>query len=320
MPFNTHTHKTVKADKDQLAFTMLSWLTVEDAVLPLQAVTKEHAILLVKYLATSQAMYTVTNIFLKISMGLFFLRFLIHKRQIQFVWFSISFYVLYSLAILFVICYLFRDPETILETRIAGHCIQDCNIWAAVGPMNYSVGALNSAIDFAFAILPILFLSRALMPMRTKATVCALLCFGAVSGICSVIRLCYVGNLNLNAKGFPNATAVITSLIELAVGIICISIAACRPLIRSLYSQTRSHSEKTVDEVALQTQAAKKPTNASDSTDQIYPKNAPDSGDDSNSNSKGSAEIRVETVVDIEKGMRTNSNQYGHEFEDSRHK
>lgn len=91
---------------------------------------------------------------------------------------------------------------------------------------------MNALVDIIFTVSPVILVIRTKMPARTKVEVCSLLAFAGLGSVVSVIRVPFMyKNVELAPAVFANeALVAILSLAETGIGLICLSVAALRPL------------------------------------------------------------------------------------------
>lgn len=176
--------------------------------------------------------YCFCIVFLKLSIAVFYLRIVVQRWQRILIYVTSVMMTIYGLTYGFT--YEFRcgiDTKHQLLARYEGRCIPDQPLLV----MMYIFGAMDAATDFIFALLPIVVLWGANMPRSMKITAGVLLCMGSVSSICAIIRVATLSNLTLDIKFFKRAVQTgIWSVIEPALGVMAISLAACRPLWRKV--------------------------------------------------------------------------------------
>ena len=114
-------------------------------------------------------------IFLKISLGIFFLRIVIRPWHAIFVYAIMTVSTAFGIAYFFFALFQCGNPTKILENKLAGHC-QSASTQLGMGYTHASVQAFS---DWAFASLPVIILWDAKMDRRTKASVAFILMLGA---------------------------------------------------------------------------------------------------------------------------------------------
>lgn len=191
--------------------------------------------------------YLMSQIILKLSLAAFFLRIVQTKLQRYIIIGSITVYTIYSIAFFLMAMFQYGIPTK--ANVFAGKNIKGISAHVLL-PMNYVQSSLNVAIDLIFTLTPMFVVSRAMLPMRTKLSVCFLIGLGALGSIASIARIPLVPDI-FGSKSPRDLLANImgigmVSFAETALGIIAISLATVRPLFaRCMESTRRSKSSKT---------------------------------------------------------------------------
>jgi hypothetical protein len=165
----------------------------------------------------------------KWALAAFFLRILeakVHKRIIKGV---VIVYTIYMGAFLLAIVFDCGKPDA-QAYILQKHCINWPHILA---PLNYISVILNTVVDWIFTLLPVSVILKLKMTKRAKISVCSLMVLALLGSVVSIIRTPFVKNIDPrdNNKFFKSmAPIAITSLLESTIGILTISLAACRPL------------------------------------------------------------------------------------------
>jgi hypothetical protein len=124
----------------------------------------------------NEVFYLLTQIFMKLALGLFFLRVIIRKNQRRFVIGTVAFCaVINTYHILFVI---FRcgDPKRLVESPMNENCVSNPISIA----LAYEQAAVSTVTDIIFAILPIPLLWNAMMDRRSKISAGVIMSLGAL--------------------------------------------------------------------------------------------------------------------------------------------
>lgn len=180
-------------------------------------------------------LYLLSTILLKITLGIFFLGIVVRPWQRLTIKLSVTIFVLYTFAYAFL--YLFRcgAPPNYLNIFFVN---PSCAISEqAMAPVNYIAAILNCLTDWMMAICPLFVISQLQLTRSAKASIYALTALGLLGSVVSMVRVPMVKVLA--EVGSPNyrtglATMSICSIVELGVGILCISLAALRPLLRKV--------------------------------------------------------------------------------------
>ncbi|KAF2156493.1 hypothetical protein K461DRAFT_265871 [Myriangium duriaei CBS 260.36] len=177
----------------------------------------------------SMLLYLVNQALLKVSMALFFLRIPQRKWQIWVIRISMAVYCTYSFAFFFVVLFECGSPTGF--NFIYGTCFA----WNIMGPLNYIAAVLNAIVDWVFIITPLFVVWHTMMSRRSRIQICLLIAFGAMGSIVSIARIPLIKDLRIfhSLKYFGKIVPIsLLSLVETGVGLIAISLAALRPLMK----------------------------------------------------------------------------------------
>ncbi|RAR09031.1 importin subunit beta-1 [Stemphylium lycopersici] len=217
------------------------------------------------FIQLSEVFYILTTTFLKVSLGLFFLR-VLTKR-----WQKIIFHVIlavsatYGLFYVFIVLFQCGNPVHLADNLLnpsATHCLPE----ALRLTTGYTYGIINVIADWTFVLIPISVLVDSELDRRSKISVSIVMGLGAVGSVSSILRMVYLDGLSLstmNGLSPESVKATIWATAEPGTGIIAASIAILRPLFRKIASDVRtkassfSQSRKASlpeDSIALRTQ------------------------------------------------------------------
>lgn len=190
------------------------------------------------------ACYIFNQICFKLSLAVFFLRFLVQKWQRYAIFITVAIFIMYAIALLFVTMFECGDPTS---PNLAN---ATCLDWDTIlGPINYVGATLNAIVDWIFALSPILVIRTLRMSKNGKGSVMALVLLAVSGSIISVLRIPFVDGLNPSGSYWTAAADRIAymSVAEGGVGITAVSLATLRPLIRAWRQKTRSYPEPDSD-------------------------------------------------------------------------
>jgi hypothetical protein len=139
----------------------------------------------------AEVFYLSSLMFLKISIGIFFLDIATSRRQKYIIYATITISTVYSTAILgFAIfqCGIYGDIMDFIIRRLMNRCVSDA---AALG-MLYTHGALTIITDWTYLILPFFMLRHTLADHRERWSICTILAFASISGMAAIARLPYI--------------------------------------------------------------------------------------------------------------------------------
>ncbi|KAF4556675.1 Hypothetical protein D9617_1g085540 [Elsinoe fawcettii] len=196
--------------------------------------TIENAEMGLKYWYFCAIAYSLTTAFVKITIGLFLLRFTTHKIQNFLIWLINGAAAVIGTGyfiFLLLTCHPF-DFYWNLDPKATGYCFT-ADTWLNVG---YFVAACNVLADAVFAVIPMFIVIGTTMKSKTKIGVCILLGMGSVAVVGTIIRTVYGHTFSQYKHEFLYETALIAilSTIELGLGITAANMATFRPLFRQL--------------------------------------------------------------------------------------
>ena len=188
------------------------------------------------WVVADEIFYLVTIIFLKLSLGVFFLRICVKKWQKYFIYCVMIFNTFINIFDAFFLTFMCGKPGNFLLAGLEGKCLPN-KVLVGVA---YQQGAVTTSTDFIYALLPITILWNANMDRRTKSVCIFVLSLGAFGSICSCVRFKYLDGLGISPEFFWNAANIsIWSTIELGAGIVAGSLATLRPLFKRLFYSAR---------------------------------------------------------------------------------
>ncbi|RDW61450.1 hypothetical protein BP5796_11342 [Coleophoma crateriformis] len=163
-----------------------------------------------------QLLYVLAVWFVKLSIGAFLLRLVQARPQQITIWITMVVW----------------DIAKRTSGCLTGHVITD---------VSYAHSVLNGSADLVLATVPIFMVWNLQMNLLMKTSIACLLSLGALGGITAIVRIPYLEALeDSNPLTFITTITklVIWSCVESGVGIIVGSIAALRPLFRSVLGGT----------------------------------------------------------------------------------
>ncbi|KAF2104361.1 hypothetical protein NA57DRAFT_51193 [Rhizodiscina lignyota] len=192
---------------------------------------------LTQFIIAGEALYLATLMFLKISLGIFFLRIVIRKWQRRTIYVVMALSTAVSFAHIWIVVFLCGNPKHYLVNYLADQCISR----PAQKGLLYEQASTTTLTDFIFASMPLPILWNAQMNTRTKISVGFVLLLGAAGSICSIVRFFYVEGL-VNATEFfwSSANITIWSTVELGIGIVAGNLATLRPLFKRIFKEAKT--------------------------------------------------------------------------------
>lgn len=183
-------------------------------------------------------MYLVTMLLLKVSLALFFLRFVIERwAKLTICAITIDFSV-WKFAVLLITIFYCGNPKNTLEKSMKGQCIPSGKLLL----LGIIWRVYNTMTDWFFALLPLAFVLRSRLPLMTKISVGTIMIIAAVGSSASIPRICNQKLLQGSGNFWITSTRFLTwGVIEPGVGIFAANLATLRP---SLDRAIRSCSNK----------------------------------------------------------------------------
>ena len=172
--------------------------------------------------------YLLNQILLKASMALFFLRVVNQRWQKTLILTTLGLYSTFLFVFFWII--LFKNGLPTAKNLLAGAGHFPAG---ALKVLNYIAAVANVLVDWIFTITPIFVVAKALMPMRAKVTVCALILVGALGSASSIVRIPFIEDFtHVKTTNFFSTIEPIAlaSIVETSMGLIAISLATLRPL------------------------------------------------------------------------------------------
>ncbi|TKX27703.1 hypothetical protein C1H76_0130 [Elsinoe australis] len=209
--------------------------------------TIENAEMGLKYWYFCAISYSLVTVFVKVTIGLFLLRFTTHKIQNILIWvinIACCIVGLGYFIFLLLTCHPF-DFYWNLDPAATGHCFT-AQTWLNVG---YFVAACNVGADAIFAVIPMFIVWGTTMNSKTKFGVCILLGMGSVAVVGTIIRTIYGHTFGEYKHEFLFETCLIAilSTIELGLGITAANVATFRPLFRKWKSHLPTTQQRQYD-------------------------------------------------------------------------
>jgi hypothetical protein len=159
-----------------------------------------------QFVQLSEVFYILTTTFLKISLGLFFLRVLTKKWQRLLFKVILTIGGVYGLFYLFIVLFQCGDPAHIADNVFAGsknRCLPEM-IRLTCG---YIYGVINVLSDWTFVLIPITVLMDSDLDRRSKMSVSMVMALGALGSVSAIMRLVYLDGLGMSTMSALNGKA-----------------------------------------------------------------------------------------------------------------
>ncbi len=169
--------------------------------------TPRDSYLTVTYLEVAQISYVLATAFLKISLGLFFLRVLIERWQTVLFRIVIVISAVCGFGMLCVHLFQCGNPTRLgLAPNMQEHCLSTTFLFTA----QYTYGILNVLSDWFFVLIPITVIADSQMGPRTKTYVIIVMACGAIGSVSSIMRMVYLTRTKITYdRGFSGKYSII---------------------------------------------------------------------------------------------------------------
>jgi hypothetical protein len=146
----------------------------------------------VQYIQLGEVFYILTTTFLKISLGLFFLRILTKPWQCRIFYAILGISAGYGLYYFFETIFHCGNPTTMGDALLG---TKNCApAWLALSG-GYVYGIVNVLADWTFTLIPIAILIDSDMDRRSKISVGIVMGFAAIGSISSIMRMVHLKGL-----------------------------------------------------------------------------------------------------------------------------
>ncbi|KAG8626464.1 hypothetical protein KVT40_005409 [Elsinoe batatas] len=173
--------------------------------------------------------YSVDMTMVKLALAAFYFKVLPRDTwQRHVVVIATGLFTLYTITLGFVFLFQCGNPMDIESTN----CLPDAPLLAT----SWTQASLNAFMDWLLTLLPVTIIFKAQMSKRTKISVIALLGLGVLASVISVARmpLLHTGDVTGLDTYVRVTTLLVVSNWENCIGLMAISLAALRPLLRKI--------------------------------------------------------------------------------------
>jgi hypothetical protein len=150
-----------------------------------------------QFIQLGEVFYILTTTFLKISLGLFFLRVLTKRWQHQTFYVILFISGLYGLTFLLITIFECGSPANLADRFIGSDKCAPAWFLLAAG---YLYGIINVIADWSFTLIPIVLLMDSEMDLRSKISISIVMGFAAVGSIASILRMVYLEGLHYRGQ------------------------------------------------------------------------------------------------------------------------
>ncbi|KAL2837940.1 hypothetical protein BJY01DRAFT_258195 [Aspergillus pseudoustus] len=183
-----------------------------------------------------EATYVIATCLVKLSIGLFLLRFTVERKYTWTLYIILAILLCFSIFLLFFAIFQCKPVSAFWGNP------GTCNRTGTV-KVTYAHSAIISASDWALVILPIFIVSHLNLGFRTKVYVGIILTLGSCASIATLTRFAYIHDLIDPSNLLFNMGLIITSHFEIGLALTASSAATLRPLLVRLRGVLASHGQ-----------------------------------------------------------------------------
>jgi len=188
------------------------------------------------WLIVCAIMYGWSMIFLKLSLGTFFLRILMSQRQRYVVYVVMVLSVTINVLDTFWNIFSCGNPRLYFAHRLSGECAS--NGWGIAE--SYIQAVANTGTDITLACMPFFLLRGSTMPMSSKLSVGFILILATTSCAAGLVGFVYIPEYYQETNFFRSINKVfIIREVEVGTGILAGSLATMRPLLSFIITRIK---------------------------------------------------------------------------------
>ncbi|KAE8452235.1 hypothetical protein EG329_001702 [Mollisiaceae sp. DMI_Dod_QoI] len=179
--------------------------------------------------------YTVTTVFIRLSIAVFLLRICVKPIHKRIVYGTLAMVIAFSIFYFFLVMFQCSPYNYFWDQYkgAKGSCINP----AAVPDASIAHSVVSFTADWILGLLPIALIYDLKMNFRTKVSVAVLMGLGLLAGVATMIRIPFIKVLALTDDFlFATTDVAIWSTVEPGLGIMAVGGATLRPLFRSFYN------------------------------------------------------------------------------------
>ena len=176
----------------------------------------------------------------KLSLALFFLRIVTRQWQKTIIIITAIGYAALATGMIFITVFQCGNPSK-SSTLYRGTL--NCLDWeTTLGPIWYFAASMNAVVDWIFALTPIMVIRKLHMGQQDRISVILVILLAISGSVICVVKVPYISGLEFNVSAYKETNDIIAylSIIESAIGLIAVSLAVLRPLVRQWTASARA--------------------------------------------------------------------------------
>lgn len=184
-----------------------------------------------------ESLFLLTSMTLKLSLAMFFSRFLVERWARIIIWVGTAIYCVWTLILFFFLIFQCGSPKDVLLRAGLGQCLPFSTLFY----MAVTWGAYNCLTDWILALLPIWFLTRSQFSATAKISASALMVLAILGSSASIVRTVYTKQLAGKFNSWETLTSFVAwGIIEPGIGIFVACLATYRPLLRVCVERSKT--------------------------------------------------------------------------------
>ncbi|OOF95097.1 hypothetical protein ASPCADRAFT_515605 [Aspergillus carbonarius ITEM 5010] len=188
----------------------------------------------------TQAIYMWAIGLVKVSIGLFLLRFAPRRSYKIFIWVVMVIMALYTIICFFTLVFECKDMRSIWDENVKSKCFTTTQLLK----LSYTNTGLNILTDLIFAILPAIMLRHLQVNRRVKASLICILGLGIFACAAAIVKLSVLPNYGRTGDLlWDYSTLTIWVVVESNMGIIAGSLPTLKPLFKQVLGSYGSQTK-----------------------------------------------------------------------------
>ncbi|KAF4543408.1 Polytopic membrane protein [Lasiodiplodia theobromae] len=197
--------------------------------------TPERIMQAMKYWYICGGLYCFVTTLVKVAVGFFLLRVIVHPVQKYVIWGTLAVSTGYGIFMIVGTLAQCDPPQKFWDNNIDGSCGNRAGgVWTG-----YVHAAISAAVDFIMAGIPFFMLRHSNLGWKKRVAIYLIMSLGSYAAITTLIRASTIDDLTKSGDYLYNITSItIWSWVEPGVGIIAACMATLRPLVRVVFERT----------------------------------------------------------------------------------
>ncbi|KAG9243873.1 hypothetical protein BJ878DRAFT_461411 [Calycina marina] len=189
-----------------------------------------------KFIFICELLYVATTAVAKLSIGVYFLRLSNQRYQFRVIYTTLGVVILFSTMYFWFLVFQ-CTPISFTWAQFYSNASGKCLKRATLAKLTYAHAVISAVTDSAFGILPVFFVWKLKMSLRTKISVVLILSLGFFASTANIVRIVYIYELEHTTDySWFGINLAKWSIVEPAIRITAAAIATLRPLFANFLS------------------------------------------------------------------------------------